>query len=255
MKLRFIARFSSLLILLLPVPGFAQQAVPVAGHQVEMKHKISDDIEVSYLLYMPADFKAEDNQKFPLIFFLHGRGESNGPLSLVAKWGPPMFAARGDKLPYVIVSPQCPAEDWWASEEQQKRLVSLLDQVVTKYKIDETRIYLTGLSMGGYGSWKLAAKYPNRFAAVVPVCGSGDPDDAEKLKDIPIWVFHGDQDRAVPFKKSVEMVEAIKKAGGESIRFTSLEHFGHNSWTAAYGAPELYQWMNQQTKSTEDANQ
>jgi predicted peptidase len=146
----------------------------------------------------------------------------------------------------VILSPQCPAEDWWSSEAQQKRLVSLLDDVVENYKIDESRIYLTGLSMGGYGSWQLAADHPDRFAAVVPVCGSGDPAHAEKLKDIPIWVFHGDQDGVVPFEKSVEMVEAIKKAGGASIRFTTLEYFGHNSWSAAYGAPELFQWMEQQ---------
>ena len=246
MEPRIIFTFPTLLLLLVPVPGFAQQAMPVAGQQVEMRHKFSDDAEVDYLLYLPPEFDAENDKTFPLIFFLHGRGESNGPLSLVAKWGPPKFAARGDELPYVIVSPQCPAEDSWTSEAQQKRLVGLLNNVVANYNIDESRIYLTGLSMGGYGSWRLAADHPQRFAAVVPVCGGGDPDDAEKLKDIPIWVFHGDQDRAVPFENSVEMVEAIKKAGGDSIRFTSLEHFGHNSWSAAYGAPELFQWMEQQ---------
>ena len=243
--------FATLTILLLPATGFAQQVTPAAGQQVEMKFQFSDEVEIPHLLYLPNDYRASAEKTFPLIFFLHGRGESKGPLSLVTKWGPPKFAARGDNLPYVILSPQCPADDWWSSETQQERLISLLDDVLAKYKIDKSRIYLTGLSMGGYGSWQLAANHPHRFAAVVPVCGSGDPADAEKLKDIPIWVFHGDQDRAVPFEKSVEMVEAIKQAGGKSIRFTSLEFFGHNSWTAAYGAPELYKWLDQQIRDPE----
>ncbi len=247
MKLPVVLTFLTM-CLLVSGAGFAQQTEPAAGQQIEMKFNSSDGAEVPYLLYLPTDYLAEVDKKFPLIFFLHGRGESNGPLSLVAKWGPPKFAARGDKLPHVILSPQCPTDDWWTSETQQKRLIELLDEVVKHHNIDESRIYLTGLSMGGFGSWKLAADHPDRFAAVVPICGSGDPADADKLKDIPIWVFHGDQDRAVPFEKSVEMVEAIKKAGGESIRFTSLEFYGHNSWSTAYAAPELYRWLEEQSK-------
>ena len=103
--------------------------------------------------------------------------------------------------------------------------------------------------MGGYGSWTLAAKYPNRFAAVVPVCGGGDPQHADKLKSLPIWAFHGDQDRAVPFRKSVEMIDAIRGAGGTKVRFTSLEHVGHNCWSSTYAMPELYSWMLKQRAS------
>ena len=132
----------------------AQENTPTAGAQIELKLAASDGGEVGYLLYLPKDFKADADKKFRLLFFLHGRGESNGPLSLVAKWGPPMMAARGDDLPYVIVSPQCPRDDRWTSETQQKRLVELLDVVVKKYNIDDQKICLTGLSMGGYGSWK-----------------------------------------------------------------------------------------------------
>jgi predicted peptidase len=97
--------------------------------------------------------------------------------------------------------------------------------------------------MGGFGSWGLAAKHPKRFAAVAPICGGGSPEDARKLVDVPIWAFHGDQDKAVPFEKSVEMVEAIKKAGGTKILFTTLEHIGHNCWSAAYATPQLYEWF------------
>ncbi|MCP4891754.1 MAG: prolyl oligopeptidase family serine peptidase [Planctomycetaceae bacterium] len=223
----------------LPNLGLAAEGKP--GQQVELKFETSDSATVNYLLYLPENHDQQDS--LPLVLFLHGRGESFGPLSLVAKWGPPRFAARGDELPYILVSPQCPGDDNWSSEIQQKRLDELFDQIVSDYKVDTSRTYLTGLSMGGYGSWTMAANHPDRFAAVVPVCGGGNPDDAEQLKDIPIWVFHGDQDRAVPFSRSVEMVDAIKKAGGKSIRFTTLEDFGHNCWSATYASPGLFTWM------------
>ena len=224
----------------------AQQNAPQPGKQIEMTFKTSDNAEVPYLLYLPEDYQAGGEKSFGVMLFLHGRGESNGPLSLVAKWGPPRFAARGDKLPWIIVSPQCPRTDSWSSDTQQTRLTELLDAVVAQHNVDPERIFLTGLSMGGYGSWKLAARHPERFAAVAPVCGGGKPEDAEKLAGIPIWVFHGDQDLAVPFKRSVEMVEAIKAAGGTKVRFTTLEYIGHNCWSAAYATPELYQWMEKQ---------
>lgn len=132
---------------------------------------------------------------------------------------------------------------------QQKRLVELLDHIVTTWNIDQNRVALTGLSMGGYGSWRLAADHPGRFSAIVPVCGGGDPADAEKLKELPIWVFHGDQDKAVLFQRSVEMVEAITKAGGTKVRFTSLEHIGHNCWSATYATPELFDWIARQSRT------
>jgi predicted peptidase len=167
----------------------------------------------------------------------------------VAKWGPPQLVARGDEFPYILVSPQCPTEDQWRSDTQQTALVELLDHVVATYPVDKDRVYLTGLSMGGYGTWRLAADHPARFAAAAPVCGGGDPDNAAKLKSLPLWVFHGDQDTAVPFHRSVEMVEAIRAAGGERVRFTTLEHVGHNSWSAAYATPELYDWFDKQRAS------
>ena len=152
-------------------------------------------------------------------------------------------------MPYVLVSPQCPGDDSWTKPTQQKRLIELLDHIVKTYSIDEDHIGLTGLSMGGYGSWRMAADHPQRFSSVVPVCGGGDPGDAEKLKDLPIWVFHGDLDGAVPFQRSVEMVEAIEKAGGTKIRFTSLEHIGHNCWSATYATPEVFEWISQQRRT------
>jgi predicted peptidase len=219
-------------------------AEPTAGTQVEQTFKTSDGAEVGYLLYLPENYKPA--AALPVMLFLHGRGESDGPLSLVAKWGPPQLIARGDKLPYILVSPQCPKEDNWSSPTQQTRITELLDAVVSKYGGNEDRIYLTGLSMGGSGSWRMAADHPEKFAAVVPICGRGQPTDAGKLKSLPIWVFCGDQDGV--FKTNDELVKSIVAAGGQSIRFTSLENVGHNSWSAAYATPDLYQWFDRHSR-------
>jgi predicted peptidase len=114
--------------------------------------------------------------------------------------------------------------------------------------VDPDRVYLTGLSMGGYGTWSLAAAHPERFAAIVPICGGGNPADAAKLASLPVWVFHGAKDPTVPLERSKEMVEAIKSAGGNP-RFTIYPEAGHDSWTETYNNPELYQWLLEQKKS------
>ena len=144
-------------------------AQPEPGKQVEQVFKTSDAAEVGYLLYLPENYKP--GSALPVMLFLHGRGESDGPLSVVAKWGPPQLVARGEKLPYILVSPQCPKADNWSSATQQARLLELLDSMVEKFAANKDRIYLTGLSMGGSGSWRMAADHPERFAAVVPICG------------------------------------------------------------------------------------
>ena len=122
--------------------------------------------------------------------------------------------------------------------------MELLEHIVTTYAGDRSRIYLTGLSMGGQGTWALAASHPDTFAAAAPICGRCEPADAEKLKDLPIWAFHGTEDKAVPYEQSVAMVKAIEDAGGKKIRFTTLKHVGHNSWSPAYALPELWAWFN-----------
>lgn len=222
-----------------------QAAEPAAGEQVEQSFKTKDAAEVPYLLYLPKDFDAAKSHA-PIMLFLHGRGESNGPLSLVAKWGPPQLAASGQQFPFIVVSPQCPTDDSWSSDTQQTRLGELLDFVIDKYHVETDRVYLAGLSMGGSGSWRMAADHPERFAAVVPICGRGDTADASKLKELPIWVFVGDQDRV--FDANVQMVEAIRKAGSQRVRLTTLENIGHNSWSAAFASPDLYTWLEQQKR-------
>jgi len=223
---------------------------PVPGKQVEQDYVAVGDKTATarYLLFLPKGYGKSDKQ-WPLIYFLHGRGESYGPLSLVKKWGPPKIVESKPDFPYIVVSPQCPRKESWKQPRQQKILSGLLEDILKKYRVDSDRVYLTGLSMGGYGSWTLAARTPQKFAAVVPICGGGDPADAAKMKHLPIWVFHGKEDGAVPIKRSREMVEALQKAGSKSVRFTTLEHFGHNSWSAAYASPVLYDWLNRQRVS------
>lgn len=217
---------------------------PVVGKQVEQEFAAKDGGKVPFLLYLPKE-DSQGGSPRRLMLFLHGRGESDGPLSVVAKWGPPQMVARGESLPYVLVSPQCPREDNWSSPTQQARLMELLQAMIDRYKVDADHVYLTGLSMGGSGSWRMAVDHPERFAAVVPICGRGDVEFAGKLKEVPIWVFVGDQDRV--FQASVDMVEAIRKAGGSNVRLTTLENIGHNSWSAAYASPDLYAWLGKQS--------
>lgn len=227
---------------------------PTAGRQVEqaLAAKDQDKPVARYLLFLPKKYDAQADKAWPLILFLHGRGESNGPLSLVKKWGPPRLVEKNADFPYIVVSPQCPGKERWSDARQQQILVDLLDVVVGRYRVNKDRVYLTGLSLGGYGSWTLAAAHPDRFAAVVPICGGGDPKDAERLKALPIWVFHGDKDGAVPFARSQQMVDAIRKAGGTRVRFTTLENYGHNCWSAAYASPNLYKWLDQQNTSARE---
>ncbi|MCA9263396.1 MAG: TIM barrel protein [Planctomycetales bacterium] len=222
---------------------------PAAGRQVEMEFTSKSGTKVPYLLYLPTGYDPSADKRWPLMLFLHGRGESYGPLSIVAKWGPPRMANRGDDLPYILVSPQCPGESAWNRDDQQALLDELLADIRSNHAADPDRVYLTGLSMGGYGSWRMAARHPDQFAAAAIICGGGSTSDAEKLVRLPIWVWHGDQDSAVPFRRSAEMVDTIRAAGGDRIRFTSLEHVGHNCWSAAYATPELYDWLNQHTAS------
>jgi predicted peptidase len=198
---------------------------------------------------LPKNYDGSAN-KWPLILFLHGRGESTGPLSTVKKWGVPEFIDHGVDFPYIVASPQCPpSPKSWSEPEEQALLLALLGHLTNAFKVDTDRIYLTGLSMGGFGSWRLAADHPDLFAAVVPICGGGDPKDADKLKGLPIWAWHGVADPAVPVQRSIDMVDALKKAGSTTVRLTTLEGIGHVSWQAAYASPDLYLWLDKQSAS------
>ena len=198
---------------------------------------ITKTFRCRYLLYLPAEY-GEKDKLWPMILFLHGAGERGDNLDLVKKHGPPKLIEEGKKFPFIIVSPQCPADQWWSPEV----LISLLDELVGAYKVDTARIYLTGLSMGGYGTWDLASLYPERFAAIAPICGGGRRAMAFRLRDIPVWAFHGGKDPVVPLRESEEMVQAIKAAGG-TAKLTVYPEASHDSWTVTYNNQELYDWF------------
>jgi len=217
-----------------------QKAEP--GKQQPQKLERTIKVTLGYLLYLPKDYAQKDS--WPLLLFLHGAGERGDNLDRVKLHGPPKLIAAGKEFPFIVVSPQCPRDRWWQPHE----LTALLDEMVEKHKVDKDRIYVTGLSMGGFGTWSLAGFSPDRFAALVPICGGGDPNTIRRFAHVPVWVFHGAKDPLVPLAASERMVEALKKAKG-NVKFTVYPEAGHDSWTEAYTNPELYEWLLQQKRT------
>lgn len=213
------------------------------GKQQAQKLERTIKVTMAYLLYLPQDYAQKDS--WPLLLFLHGAGERGSDLNRVKVHGPPKLIEGGKHFPFIVVSPQCPNGQWWQPHE----LAALLDEIVEKYKVDVDRIYVTGLSMGGFGTWALGGFSPDRFAALVPICGGGDPMTARRLAHVPVWVFHGAKDPVVPLSASERMVEALKKANG-NVKFTIDPEAGHDSWTKAYNDPELYRWLLDQKRTS-----
>jgi len=219
----------------------AQDASPARQLEKRFESKANPPAGIPYLLYLPSAYQGSE-KRWPLMLFLHGSGESGTNLAKVKAHGPPKVVESKSDFPFILVSPQSLGRGW-----NPELLNELLDQIQHDYRVDPDRVYLTGLSMGGFGTWALAARHPEKFAAVVPICGGGSTNDAPKLAKLPIWVFHGDQDKTVPPERSKAMVEALKAAGG-SPRFTLYPEAGHDSWTATYNNPELYDWLLKQKR-------
>jgi predicted peptidase len=218
-----------------------QKAEP--GKQQPQKLERTIKVTLGYLLYLPKDYAQKDS--WPLLLFLHGGGEGGDDLERVKSHGPPKLIAAGKEFPFIVVSPQCPRRSGgWQPHE----LSALLDEIVEKYNVDKDRIYVTGLSMGGFGTWSLGHFSPDRFAALVPICSGSDPNRAVRLAHIAVWVFHGAKDPTVPLEGSEKMVEALKNANG-NVKFTVYPEAGHDSWTEAYNDPELYKWLLKQKRT------
>ncbi|MFQ5794344.1 MAG: aldo/keto reductase [Candidatus Bipolaricaulia bacterium] len=207
---------------------------------------IPKKVRLNYLLFLPKSYGANPQKKWPLILFLHGIREWGNNLELVKRYGIAKVAEGQQDFPFITVSPQCPKYSWWTTKVEA--LNALLDEVVTTYAVDTDRLYLTGFSMGGYGTWHLATAYPERFAAIAPVCGGGDSKQACALKDLPVWAFHGAKDRVVRLRVSQKMVSALKACGG-NVRFTVYTDIGHDdASTQTYENPELYEWFLKYTR-------
>ncbi len=196
-----------------------------------------------YLLHLPENYEYSKN-KWPLMLFLHGAGECGDNLEIVKKKGPTMLANKGKEFPFLLLSPQCPVKQYWENDFLDK----LLTDIIRQYRVDPNKIYLTGFSMGGFGTWNLAKKYPNRFAAIAPVCGGANPHIAEYIKHIPTWIFHGAKDRIIPVERSQEMASALKKLGAK-VKFTVYPFTEHDSWTETYNNEELYEWFIEQKRA------
>ena len=200
-----------------------------------------------FLLYLPEGYQDKRESKWPLVLFLHGAGERGDNLNKVKAHGPPKLVEKGQEFPFIIVSPQCPKNQRW----DDAMLTVLLDHVCKEYRVDTSRLYLTGLSMGGYGSWSLGMALCDRFAAIAPICGGGSFIDVynasgakgKALRSLGVWAFHGAKDTVVPISESEKMVEALRKFGHPAPKLTIYPDARHDSWTKTYDNPELYQWF------------
>jgi predicted peptidase len=208
-------------------------------HAQTFEKEITKTLSCKYLLFLPEGYGKEKTH-WPLMLFLHGAGERGDDLNKVEVHGPPKIVQTKKDFPFIVVSPQCPEDDWWTMKTEV--LINLLDDIIARYDVDTERVYLTGLSMGGYGSWALASEYPDRFAAVVPICGGGNRIMSLFLKDMPIWAFHGAKDSVVPVEESKELVEAINARGGNA-KLTIYPDANHDSWTETYNNQQVYDWL------------
>ena len=209
-------------------PGFHDRVLPEGGAGSK------------WVLYVPPRY--DPQRAWPLIVFLHGRGEegSDGRVQTTVGLGP-AIGRDPDRWPAIVVFPQKPADrDGWDAYEP--RVLAALMAARHETRVDPDRITLTGVSMGGFGAWLMAPRRPDLFAAIAPVCGGGDPADAPDLAALPIWAFHGTDDPVVPVEHTTRMVEAVRRAGGDP-RLTLYEGVGHDSWDRAYAEPELPEWL------------
>lgn len=253
--------FVSLLIPLFFIPaGLSAQAD--LEELFEAREFISEEGDtLRYRLLLPEQF--EEGETYPLVLFLHGMGERGDDNKAQLKWGVSAFAKADfrEDHPAIIVVPQAPDDDYWANlnwreentelmEEPTKPLqlaYKLVNKTTEKLPVDENRLYVTGLSMGGFGTWDLITRYPDTFAAALPVCGGGDPAKAHLLTELPIWNFHGAKDEIVPPDLSRRMIDAIREAGGLP-GYTEYPDVDHFSWIPAYGDRYVLDWLFKQTK-------
>ena len=244
MKLKLIFTLAALISTTL----FAQNDPDISMQKREhFEKQITKTAALDYLLFLPEGYEAGGEKKWPLMLFLHGAGERGTNVAKVAVHGPAKLVKTKKDFPFILVSPQCPDERSWNDDE----LLALLDSVIAKHNVDTTRIYLTGLSMGGYGSWSLGTRYPERFAAIAPICGGGDQlpilltskNNKAALRTMGVWAFHGGKDSVVALEESQHMTNALMRAGCKDVKLTVYPEAGHDSWTQAYNEPEIWNWF------------
>ncbi len=239
--------------------GMSRAKDPLPLEAVVFKGK--DGKTLPYRLMKPENF--DPAIKYPLVLFLHGADERGTDNKKQTIHGVPQLASKEnrEKYPCFLIAPQCPENSKWADvdwaadthtlpaamSEPARLTIELVESIANEYSIDKNRLYITGISMGGYGTWDLVARFPDLFAAAVPICGGADEATAAKIKHIHIWVFHGAKDVTVQPERSRNMVAALEKAGGNP-KYTEYPNVGHDSWNLAYRDPELFKWLIAQSR-------
>jgi predicted peptidase len=213
------------------------------GIQKAMAANTLKKVKYNYLLHLPEDYGKDPNKKWPVIFYLHGRHASGKHLESLERYGLPYYLLKGKKMDFIVVSPQCPWNKNWATEDWFN---PVYDEVAGKYLVDDSRIYLIGMSMGGFGTWALANRMPDRFAAISPMCGGADVKWADNLSKTPTWVFHGTADREIPISRSEVIVKALEKQKAE-VKFSRLKNQGHDI-SKQFNNDELYSWLLQHSR-------
>lgn len=226
------------------VTGFAQEYPEFSTHSF-----LSANDTLPYRLLAPETMIP--GQTYPLVVFLHGSGERGNDNQLNLKYITDLFLSTENRenFPAFVLVPQCPKQERWAPQDWYTKvsppaetIVSLIDSLFITHPIDAGRVYLMGLSMGGFGTWYMLTRFPDKFAAAIPICGGGDWNQASTIAHIPVWVFHGKKDKIVLPDQSRAMVKALKKAGGDP-RYTEYKKVAHDSWIQAFKEPELLSWL------------
>ncbi|MCK5113813.1 MAG: prolyl oligopeptidase family serine peptidase [Phycisphaerae bacterium] len=215
----------------------------------KIQKQLTIPVKGQYLLYLPENY-GQPGKVYPLILFLHGSGECGTNLDRVKKVGLPRFAPLRKNFPFIVLAPQCPKNEWWTDSRMIIRVMAMLDEVSVKYMVDPRRIYVTGLSMGGFGTWALLEQFPKIFAAAAPVCGSGgNPYLAGRMRNVPIRIYHGGKDRKVSILNAREMDNALRGVGG-NVKLIIYPKMGHNIWDKVYTSDDFYNWLLQQRKKS-----
>jgi predicted peptidase len=250
----FLMAWVAVLLCMTAPIGYCDDVIP--GQTAQKLHLEKKQIlDTDYLLFLPKGYGQDVNKRWPLILFLHGAGERGSNIWSIAKNGLTKVDTQMTNFPFIVVSPQCAEGQMWSDDS----LLALLDEIESKYAVDTHRVYLTGLSMGGFETWNLGLSHPERFAAIAPVCGGGetilltlaldfDKERLEKIRTLGVWAFHGGKDTTVLTEESVRMVNELKKIGCTDVKLTIYPQAQHDSWTQAYAEPELYAWFLQHSR-------
>jgi predicted esterase len=199
-----------------------------------------------YLRFLPENYNSDTNRYWPMILWLHGAGRRGSDANnLITAGGPPNRINQNDPLldDFIVLSPQCKAGEWWSGNAEQNNIDTLLDEHISRFRVDTNRIIITGQSMGGAGTYTSVIRHPDKYAAAVPICGNGDTGKAASIAHLPIWIFHGDADNTVPYQYSVDMYNALTNAGAQNTKFHTITNGPHNVWTETYQRADLYHWM------------